>query len=409
MVILAFETVTRAGSIALLDGAACHAMVGDPATTHAERLPGELTAWLTSHGRTLDSVDQLAVVTGPGSFTGLRVGIAVAQGLALAGHKRVSGVPTLEALAASWPAGEGDSELLVACVDGQRGDVFFAVWRRDPGQPAALAPMVVEPAVGTVEDAARQIDALGADLPVVAIGDGAVRYADRWRTRPRTRVGEVTMTLAESAARLAAAQPERAGAPHALRPIYIRRPDAELARDRARRSRASTTPAPSEVAAFVVRRASTPEDLADVAALQQSTFTNPWAADAIRWELENTDVARLYVMREPGGALVGFCACWMIFDELHVNSFAVTPSWRRRGAATRLLRTVFAEALASGATSATLEVRASNVAARRLYEKLGFSVEGIRRDYYQAPREDALVLWHRGLATETFLRADTGS
>jgi ribosomal-protein-alanine N-acetyltransferase len=287
--------------------------------------------------------------------------------------------------------------------------VFFAAWRRDPGQPAALAPMVVEPAVGTVEDAARLIDAVGGDLPVVAIGDGAERYAERWRVHPRTRVGDVTMTLAEAAVRLAAAEPARAGAPHALRPIYIRRPDAELARERARRSRPIAAAAPSEVDRCVVRRASTPEDLADVAALQQSTFTNPWAADAIRWELENTDVARLYVMRDSSGALVGFCACWMIFDELHVNSFAVTPAWRRRGAATQLLRTVFAEALASGATSATLEVRASNVAARRLYEKLGFSVEGIRRDYYQAPREDALVLWHRKLAAETFLRADTGS
>jgi ribosomal-protein-alanine N-acetyltransferase len=157
-----------------------------------------------------------------------------------------------------------------------------------------------------------------------------------------------------------------------------------------------------------VRRAPTPEDLADVAALQQSTFTNPWAADSIRWELENTDVARLYVMREPNGVLVGFCACWMVFDELHVNSFAVTPIWRRRGAATRLLRAVFAEALASGATSATLEVRASNVAARRLYEKLGFNVEGIRRDYYQAPREDALVLWNRALAADAPLGADAG-
>jgi ribosomal-protein-alanine N-acetyltransferase len=70
---------------------------------------------------------------------------------------------------------------------------------------------------------------------------------------------------------------------------------------------------------------------------------------------------------------------------------------RRRGLARGLLRHVFAVAAAAGASSATLEVRESNAAARALYEGLGFTVEGVRRNYYQAPREDALVLWHRRL------------
>jgi ribosomal-protein-alanine N-acetyltransferase len=76
---------------------------------------------------------------------------------------------------------------------------------------------------------------------------------------------------------------------------------------------------------------------------------------------------------------------------------AVAAAWQRRGLATLLLRDVAREAVAAGATSATLEVRESNEAARALYEGLGFKVEGVRRDYYQAPREDALILWHRDL------------
>jgi ribosomal-protein-alanine N-acetyltransferase len=148
---------------------------------------------------------------------------------------------------------------------------------------------------------------------------------------------------------------------------------------------------------WTIARAATAEDLASVEALQKTAFTNPWGADAIKWELENTDVARLYVMREAD-TVVAFCACWVVFDELHINSFAVAPDWRRRGLATRLLQEVFRDARADGATAATLEVRSSNVAARALYEKLGFVVEGVRRDYYQAPREDALILWNRRLA-----------
>jgi len=144
-----------------------------------------------------------------------------------------------------------------------------------------------------------------------------------------------------------------------------------------------------------------PDDLRAVEALQRRTFSNPWGMDAIRWELENTDVARLYVMRLSSGTVIAYCACWLIFDELHINSLAVEETWRRRGLAVRLLRSVIADTVAAGARSATLEVRRSNVAARGLYEGLGFRVEAVRRDYYQQPREDALLLWHRRLTEIT--------
>jgi len=154
---------------------------------------------------------------------------------------------------------------------------------------------------------------------------------------------------------------------------------------------------PVSDAGIVITRAE-PEALAAVEALQRRTFSNPWGMDAIRWELEHTDVARLYVMRLPSRQVIAYCACWLIFDELHINSLAVEEFWRRRGLALRLLKTVIAECVAAGARSATLEVRRSNEAARALYEGLGFRVEAVRRDYYQQPREDALLLWHRALA-----------
>jgi ribosomal-protein-alanine N-acetyltransferase len=155
-----------------------------------------------------------------------------------------------------------------------------------------------------------------------------------------------------------------------------------------------------------VRRAEASESLDRVAGLQHQSFTSPWSADAIGWELRETDVARLYVLEledaddAPGSeSLLAYCACWIIFDELHINSLAVTPEARRRGHARRLLSHVFREGVREGATSATLEVRRSNVAALGLYEHLGFQVEGTRANYYQKPREDALVLWHRALAS----------
>jgi ribosomal-protein-alanine N-acetyltransferase len=395
MVVLALDTATRAGSHAIAIDGAVHAAHGDPGRTHGERLPDEATAWLATFDLSLRDVDLYAVLAGPGSFTGLRVGMAAIQGFALANGKAVVPVPTFDALAAAWVADArpAPGTVLGLCLDGQRGDVFFAVLEVD-AQAAGRARLTVpSPEVGRPEDAAVAFSRRAAGRDLHLAGNGAVRYQAFFSARvPHTRLGEPSAPLAGEAARLAAAHPELAVPPHALRPLYVRRPDAEIARDRARRAMGAGLPA-----GWSVARASGADDLSAVEALQKRAFTNAWGAEAIRWELENTDVARLYLMRDASGTTVGYCACWMVFDELHINSLAVDEPWRRRGLARVLLKSVIGDAVAAGARAATLEVRQSNVAARALYEGLGFHVEGVRRDYYQQPREDALILWNRRL------------
>jgi ribosomal-protein-alanine N-acetyltransferase len=111
------------------------------------------------------------------------------------------------------------------------------------------------------------------------------------------------------------------------------------------------------------------------------------------WELRNSDVTFIYVMKRDDGSVVAFCVCWMLFEELHINTVAVDPAERRHGHATALLAHVFQEAASRGVTRATLEVRASNEAAIGLYERLGFRVTARRPGYYTNPDEDALILW----------------
>jgi tRNA threonylcarbamoyl adenosine modification protein YeaZ/ribosomal-protein-alanine acetyltransferase len=386
MVILALDTATRDGSIALWDHGACRARTGTDPRTHGERLPGELLQWLAAHDRTIAEVEMFAVISGPGSFTGLRVGIAAIQGLALASGRPVAAVPTLDALAAPHLHGAGAGAIVAACLDGQRGEVFLAAYEASDGRHRQM----VEPMAAVPADAADRLSAEADGRPIVLVGSGGLTYAAAFEAAlDRVVIVPPARPLAAIAAEVAAADPSRAGPPHALRPVYVRRPDAVIARDRARRGAAPASQG------SVVRRAAGADDLAAVAALQRETFTNAWGAEAIRWELEHTDVARLYVMHEPEGALIGYCACWMVFDELHINSLAVASAWRRRGMARRLLQRILSEAAAAGARSATLEVRRSNEAARALYEGLGFRVEGERLGYYQAPPEDALILWHR--------------
>ncbi|MCA1564028.1 MAG: ribosomal protein S18-alanine N-acetyltransferase, partial [Acidobacteria bacterium] len=134
-------------------------------------------------------------------------------------------------------------------------------------------------------------------------------------------------------------------------------------------------------------------DLDEVAALEAECFTNPWTREMLEREIAASDVARVYVLRDGTGRVVAFCTCWLVVDELHVNTIAVDPVQRRSGLATLLMRQVMDEAVRCGARRATLEVRASNEAARRLYATLGFVESAVRPRYYSHPEEDAIILW----------------
>ena len=131
-----------------------------------------------------------------------------------------------------------------------------------------------------------------------------------------------------------------------------------------------------------------PDDRAAILAIEGTSFSNPWTAEAFDRMLEST-ASQVWVIRD-GSDIVGFCACYVLGDQLDVNTLAVTPARRRQGIARKLLQRMIAE---TGVRSATLEVRASNIAAIRLYEGLGFRVTHTRPRYYENPEEDGLILW----------------
>jgi len=135
------------------------------------------------------------------------------------------------------------------------------------------------------------------------------------------------------------------------------------------------------------------EDLDGVLEVEAESFTNPWTRDMYAWELQNRAMCHILLVRTDDRRVVGFCAFWLVFDEIHINNFALRPGFRGQGIGTALLHRVLEDGRQLGARRATLEVRASNEGARRLYERMGFYVAGIRRDYYTNPVEDALVLW----------------
>jgi len=133
------------------------------------------------------------------------------------------------------------------------------------------------------------------------------------------------------------------------------------------------------------------DDLPDVHRIEGASFSVPWPDDAYRSELQANRLASYLVVRSED-AVVAYGGIWLMVDEAHITTFAVDPAWRRQGVGETLLIALLDLALARHAREATLEVRLSNVPARRLYEKYGFRPVGLRPRYYSDNGEDALIM-----------------
>ncbi|MBR4953335.1 MAG: ribosomal protein S18-alanine N-acetyltransferase [Oscillospiraceae bacterium] len=124
--------------------------------------------------------------------------------------------------------------------------------------------------------------------------------------------------------------------------------------------------------------------------LEKICFSLPWTADMIRSELNNPSC--LYLAAVDGDTLVGYIGVQTVLDEGYINNVAVRPEYRRQGIAAALISLLVEQARAIGLAFMTLEVRESNAPAISLYEKLGFTTVGRRKNYYEKPREDAILM-----------------
>jgi tRNA threonylcarbamoyladenosine biosynthesis protein TsaB len=242
MLILALDTTTRAGSVALLDDErVVDERAGDGARTHAERLPAEITSLLDDHRVTLADIDLYAVASGPGSFTGLRIGIATIQGLALVHGRRIAAISALDALGHLAAVGAAPGTLVGAWMDAHRREVFAALYRVDPStqlRTGAASPFsagqleeLEGPTVGDPSATLARWTLRFPQPPAVFGGDGAALYADSIaRAAPAARLAP-PVRLAAAIGRLAIARQSTSIEPGAMRPLYVRRPDAEIARD----------------------------------------------------------------------------------------------------------------------------------------------------------------------------------
>ena len=234
MHVLALDSTTRAGSVAIVDDdRVLLERSGNAALTHAERLPGELMDALEEARLPLNRVELFAIAAGPGSFTGLRVGIATIQGLAFARRARVSPISALDALAQLASRDRPEGALVGVWMDAHRHEVFSALYRIGGG--AIFSDARLEAVEAAAVDAPAAVFGRWRSagwLPLAMIGDGAVLYSPlvggRSEVLPPPSIAGAIGAMAARRARQ-----NQTVDPAAVQPLYIRRPDAEVARERA--------------------------------------------------------------------------------------------------------------------------------------------------------------------------------
>lgn len=132
-------------------------------------------------------------------------------------------------------------------------------------------------------------------------------------------------------------------------------------------------------------------DLDQVCAIEEETFSMPWSRKSFRDTLSYYHT--LFLVAELDGEIAGYCGCYQSLEEAEITNIAVRRQLRGHGIGRRLLMELMRLGKEQGAFAYTLEVRVSNQAAIHLYESLGFVSFGIRKNFYEKPREDAMIMW----------------
>lgn len=360
--LLVFDTSMAACSAAVYDMAAGRVLAARLALMergHADALAPMIKTVMDEARIAFGDLTRIGVTLGPGTFTGVRTGIAMARGLALALDVKIASLDTLSAIAAN---AAGDERPLVIAADARRDEVYFL-------GATGEAPMVlpVAEAVRRLPDGQSFVLGTGSEALIAAAPEGRL-----------IRLSRGDMPDAKTLARLCAARPVDAAAPE---PLYLRPPDAKPQHHIS-----------ANVDTVSIRRANISE-APILAAMHSECFDNAWSA--VEFAKLMATPGALGLLAVEGGEPVAFLLARQAAGEAEILTIGTRPFARRRGIARKLMSHLAHELRQAGMAQLFIEVAAGNDAARALYAGQDFSVTGRRKAYYEKPggkREDAIVM-----------------
>lgn len=352
--------------------------------THSQTLLPMIDNVVKMSGVSLSDIDVIAISSGPGSFTGLRIGSSTAKGLGFALGKKIVDVPTLEGLAFRFA---GSNELICPMMDARRCQVYSGLYdvsgkktekefngkREKTVLP--VNPIIAQDALA-VEEMVNKVNE--AEGPVIFMGDGVFVYHDLIEEKIKVPYRFAPIHLArQSAAAVAAlgyiyAKQGRACEAWNHKPKYLRKSQAERERERINVCKMQK------------------KDLDLILGLEGNCFTKPWKMEDFNDFLGDKD--KICLVAKKLGEVIGYCVIQVCFETAELCRIGVMPEMRRQGAGVLMLEEGKKLLAARNVEKFMLEVRSSNEAAINLYKKNDFKEIGKRKDYYSKPIEDAVIM-----------------
>lgn len=411
MIILASDTSTKTLSVAICrEGALLAGVTEQTGTTHCQTHMPVIQRLLAQAGLHFGDIDLYACTIGPGSYTGIRIGVSTTKAMAYASDKPAIGVSTLETLAKPH---QRTDRMICPVLDARNRRIFSSGYRSDG--------RIIPEANRSIEEFLNLITGILEAGPVselVFCGDAALLFKED--PFVKNQMESLSTAGFVNAATYLATVPEASDVAdiarrmllegkksndssfspgeNESRPYFIEKKNAGdpftleanyLSPSQAERIKKAAAQVPH--AGCSIRAASLP-DLPDIRSLEQECFAIPWSLQSLETDLtENRNVAT-YLVALEAGRVTGYIGMWMVLDEAQVTNLAVTSAFRRKGTGQRLIQALADIARERGAVQLTLEVRASNAPARRVYERCGFFEIASRKAYYEDNGEDAIIM-----------------
>jgi tRNA threonylcarbamoyladenosine biosynthesis protein TsaB len=366
MRVLALDTCLASCSAALVgDGEVLAWRAEAMRKGHAERIVPMVQQVMDEAGCAWGDLDLLAVTTGPGSFTGVRVGLAAARAIALVAGRPLAGIGVMEAMARAIAPQRLSGRGLVVALDARRGELYLQDF--DSAGRALGGPRLAD-----------RLDLEAPAGPCLVAGDGAGAFAAFGDCEIDT---AALLPDARAVAQLAAERHGTGGdpMPQAMPvPVYLREADARR---------------PEDVAPVVLRREG-PESAAVLAGLHLRCMDDPWSESFLGQLLAQDGAVAILARLRADDSPVGFALLRLVADEAELLSIGVVPEHRREGIAQRLVAACYDRCRAGAIVRLHLEVAEDNTAARRLYARAGYLPIGRRKGYYarEGGAVDALTL-----------------
>ncbi|WP_051548003.1 bifunctional tRNA (adenosine(37)-N6)-threonylcarbamoyltransferase complex dimerization subunit type 1 TsaB/ribosomal protein alanine acetyltransferase RimI [Sneathiella glossodoripedis] len=380
MKILAIDTALNACSVALMDGEREIAYSHETRSRgHAEKLLPVIRELMQQNDLAFEELDAIGVTIGPGTFTGLRIGLSAARAISLAAQLPCIGVSTLECLAASVSCVEANGADIVPIIDARRNEVYHQSFCYS--QDSEMLRAISEPMASSIKGIASQLK----NDKAIVLGNGVSLIEHATDTKSNwTELEKSPDPDSRIVARLALRKLDEVLTYHHPLPCILGHLMPSCPAVWIRKAKMSLSHQ------FI----STPEIAKLLAELHKSCFSEPWSETAFeKLLLLNGTIAQVTLSNDQP---VGFALYQKTLDEAEILTLGILPLQRNQNFGSHLLRAGLEHLKEQGVAKVLLEVSTDNLSAQRLYQKAGFREIGKRAGYYQIGGEnfDALILEH---------------